>query len=63
VAEAAPAPRKEPHDAERGRRRDRERAQPEAEGDVLGFGAAMPDFMRLPTRKPTRGSRTDDEAA
>ncbi|WP_439578629.1 DEAD/DEAH box helicase [Elioraea sp.] len=63
VAEAAPAPRKEPRDAERGRRRDRERAQPEAEGDVLGFGAAMPDFMRLPTRKPARGSRTDDEAA
>jgi superfamily II DNA/RNA helicase len=55
--ETKAALRKQPRD----RGRDRER--PEPEGEVLGFGAAMPDFMRLPTRKPARSGRSDDEAA
>ncbi|MFN6999338.1 MAG: DEAD/DEAH box helicase, partial [Elioraea tepidiphila] len=45
-------PRSEPRAAQRGRRRERERERPEPEDEVLGFGADMPDFMRLPTRKP-----------
>jgi superfamily II DNA/RNA helicase len=67
---AAPAPARvrearaaAPRDTERGHRRDREHERAEPEGEVFGFGAAVPDFMRLPTRKPARSSRTDDEAA
>jgi superfamily II DNA/RNA helicase len=56
-------PRSEPRAAQRGRRRERERERPEPEDEVLGFGADMPDFMRLPTRKPGRSGRSDDEAA
>jgi superfamily II DNA/RNA helicase len=56
-------PRSEPRAAGRSRRREHERERPEPEGVVLGFGAAMPDFMRLPTRKPVRTGRADDEAA
>ncbi len=63
-ARKAEAPqRSEPRGAERGRRREPERERPEPEGEVLGFGSAMPDFMRLPTRKPARSGRADDEAA
>jgi superfamily II DNA/RNA helicase len=49
--------------AERGRQRQAAGERPEPEGVVVGFGAAIPDFMRLPTRKPVRSGLGDDEAA
>lgn len=56
---AAAPPRKQPAAGQRSRAPERE----EADGEVLGFGAAIPDFMRLPTRRPQRGGQADDEAA
>ena len=61
AAAARTAPPPKPRRA--GRARPGERPRPDPEGEVVGFGGAVPDFMRLPTRKPVRTGRADDEAA